>query len=230
MNCNNQLTPTPGVWLFHCHIEWHVVSGLVATFVEAPRVLQETLTVPRDHYDVCAAGHVPVVGNAAAHSVDWLDLSGQNAAKPPLPDGYVASLRLSLQVPLGLTWPLQIYGTGHRGIGLQLPLRSSGCHHRRLVRPGSRPAGPTARLRGQQRRGECVGGCEPHGQRRTCRQFEPGAKKRSNMELGGSKTTLIGTRACHPLIATGGRRPTLPGMVCAQLSMKGNKRTTIARS
>jgi iron transport multicopper oxidase len=24
----------PGVWLFHCHIEWHVVSGLTATFVE----------------------------------------------------------------------------------------------------------------------------------------------------------------------------------------------------
>ena len=24
----------PGVWLFHCHIEWHVDSGLVMTFVE----------------------------------------------------------------------------------------------------------------------------------------------------------------------------------------------------
>lgn len=24
----------PGVWLYHCHIEWHVVSGLTATFVE----------------------------------------------------------------------------------------------------------------------------------------------------------------------------------------------------
>ncbi|KAJ4306691.1 ferroxidase fet3 [Collariella sp. IMI 366227] len=26
----------PGIWLFHCHIEWHVQSGLIATFVESP--------------------------------------------------------------------------------------------------------------------------------------------------------------------------------------------------
>ncbi|OQV07036.1 hypothetical protein CLAIMM_11529 [Cladophialophora immunda] len=31
----------PGVWLFHCHMEWHVETGLVATFVEAPLELQE---------------------------------------------------------------------------------------------------------------------------------------------------------------------------------------------
>ncbi|KAK5106527.1 hypothetical protein LTS08_000646 [Lithohypha guttulata] len=30
----------PGVWLFHCHMEWHSHSGLVATFVEAPLELQ----------------------------------------------------------------------------------------------------------------------------------------------------------------------------------------------
>ncbi|KAG7285084.1 hypothetical protein NEMBOFW57_009704 [Staphylotrichum longicolle] len=26
----------PGVWLFHCHIEWHVEMGLTATIIEAP--------------------------------------------------------------------------------------------------------------------------------------------------------------------------------------------------
>ncbi|KAI5808305.1 multicopper oxidase-domain-containing protein [Pyronema omphalodes] len=25
----------PGVWLFHCHLEWHLLSGLVTTFIEA---------------------------------------------------------------------------------------------------------------------------------------------------------------------------------------------------
>ncbi|KAJ3194032.1 hypothetical protein HK101_003633 [Irineochytrium annulatum] len=30
----------PGVWLFHCHIEWHIVAGLVMQFVEAADVLQ----------------------------------------------------------------------------------------------------------------------------------------------------------------------------------------------
>ena len=24
----------PGVWVFHCHIEWHVQQGLLMTFVE----------------------------------------------------------------------------------------------------------------------------------------------------------------------------------------------------
>lgn len=33
----------PGVWLFHCHMEWHAHSGLKATFVEAPLELQEQL-------------------------------------------------------------------------------------------------------------------------------------------------------------------------------------------
>ncbi|KAH0848220.1 Iron transport multicopper oxidase FET3 [Fonsecaea pedrosoi] len=30
----------PGVWLFHCHMEWHVETGLVATLIEAPLELQ----------------------------------------------------------------------------------------------------------------------------------------------------------------------------------------------
>jgi iron transport multicopper oxidase len=29
----------PGVWLFHCHVEWHVLEGMSATFVEAPSEL-----------------------------------------------------------------------------------------------------------------------------------------------------------------------------------------------
>ncbi|OAL33055.1 hypothetical protein AYO22_00140 [Fonsecaea multimorphosa] len=31
----------PGVWLFHCHMEWHVETGLVATLIEAPLELQQ---------------------------------------------------------------------------------------------------------------------------------------------------------------------------------------------
>ncbi|KAI8844847.1 multicopper oxidase-domain-containing protein [Chytridium lagenaria] len=25
----------PGVWFFHCHIEWHIQAGLAMAFVEA---------------------------------------------------------------------------------------------------------------------------------------------------------------------------------------------------
>ncbi|UZP34867.1 hypothetical protein NXS19_002683 [Fusarium pseudograminearum] len=40
----------PGVWLFHCHIEWHVTSGLIATFVEDPLALQASLELPQNHH------------------------------------------------------------------------------------------------------------------------------------------------------------------------------------
>ncbi|KAH6695486.1 Cupredoxin [Plectosphaerella plurivora] len=78
----------PGVWLFHCHIEWHVTSGLMATFVEAPLDIQKSLILPQDHFDACSAAQIPTQGNAAANTKDLLDLSGQNAPPPPLPAGF----------------------------------------------------------------------------------------------------------------------------------------------
>ena len=39
-----------GVWLFHCHIDWHLVSGLVATMIEDPIAMQKNLTIPQNHY------------------------------------------------------------------------------------------------------------------------------------------------------------------------------------
>jgi iron transport multicopper oxidase len=77
----------PGVWLFHCHIEWHVDSGLIATMIEAPLELQKTLTIPADHYAACEAAGTPHAGNAAGNTVNLLDLTGQNAPPDPLPEG-----------------------------------------------------------------------------------------------------------------------------------------------
>ncbi|PKS11733.1 hypothetical protein jhhlp_001721 [Lomentospora prolificans] len=80
----------PGVWLFHCHIEWHVVSGLVATFIEAPTELQNMITIPKDHLRACTDGNVQTKGNAAGNTRDLLDLSGQNTPPPRLPEGFTA--------------------------------------------------------------------------------------------------------------------------------------------
>ncbi|KAL9074797.1 MAG: hypothetical protein Q9157_004263 [Trypethelium eluteriae] len=80
----------PGVWLYHCHIEWHVDSGLMATMVEAPLVLQETLKIPDNHYQVCRDQNALTQGNAAGNTVDLLDLKGQNLPPAPLPDGFTA--------------------------------------------------------------------------------------------------------------------------------------------
>ena len=82
----------PGVWLFHCHIEWHVDSGLIATMVEAPLEMQRTMKIPEDHYAACAAASpaVPTAGNAAANTIDFFDLEGTNMSPLPLPAGFTA--------------------------------------------------------------------------------------------------------------------------------------------
>ncbi|KAI0832957.1 multicopper oxidase [Hypoxylon sp. FL0890] len=86
----------PGVWLFHCHIEWHVASGLIATMVEAPLDLQKTISIPQDQLDACAAQNIPTVGNAAGNTVNLLDLTGQPSPPPPLPDGFTARGKVAL--------------------------------------------------------------------------------------------------------------------------------------
>ncbi|KAH8706614.1 Cupredoxin [Ilyonectria robusta] len=78
----------PGIWLFHCHIEWHVVSGLIATFVENPLELQKTLTIPDNHLEACKAAGVATTGNAAGNTKDYLDLTGENVPPPRLPAGF----------------------------------------------------------------------------------------------------------------------------------------------
>ncbi|KAF4553480.1 Iron transport multicopper oxidase fetC-like protein [Elsinoe fawcettii] len=80
----------PGVWLFHCHLDWHLVSGLVATMIEAPEEMQKTLTIPEDHLRVCRESGTLTKGNAAGNEKDLFDLSGQNSPPGPLPAGFTA--------------------------------------------------------------------------------------------------------------------------------------------
>jgi iron transport multicopper oxidase len=82
----------PGIWLFHCHIEWHVASGLVATMIEDPVGLQQQLSgkIPKDHLDACKASNQATEGNAAGNTVDLLDLSGENKSPAAPPAGFTA--------------------------------------------------------------------------------------------------------------------------------------------
>ena len=64
----------PGVWLFHCHIEWHVEMGLTATLIEAPDRLAEFI-IPQDHLDICYAMGIPTSGNAAGNA-GWDNTNG----------------------------------------------------------------------------------------------------------------------------------------------------------
>lgn len=69
----------PGVWHFHCHIEYHITSGLMATIVEAPDHLNN-ITIPKDHIDACKKYGMDYRGNAAANTRDPLNLNGQTLA------------------------------------------------------------------------------------------------------------------------------------------------------
>ncbi|KAL3240129.1 ferroxidase FET5 [Nakaseomyces bracarensis] len=78
----------PGVWIFHCHVDWHLEQGLAAIFVESPLILQERETLSQNYLDVCSAAGMPNKGNAAGISEDWLDLTGLPRQPKPLPKGF----------------------------------------------------------------------------------------------------------------------------------------------
>ncbi|POR39497.1 Iron transport multicopper oxidase FET3 [Tolypocladium paradoxum] len=80
----------PGVWVFHCHIDWHLSSGLAMLMIEAPKQIQERTTIPQDHYNVCEAAGVRFKGNAAGNTENFLDLGGQNEQPGWIPGGFTS--------------------------------------------------------------------------------------------------------------------------------------------
>lgn len=68
----------PGIFLFHCHIEWYVEAGLIATMIEAPDVLAATQTIPHNHFESCEDQGIPTKGNAAGNTKNYTDLTGLN--------------------------------------------------------------------------------------------------------------------------------------------------------
>ncbi len=78
----------PGVWLFHCHIEWHVEMGLTATVIEAPDHLQG-MTFPDDHINACKLMGTPYQGNAAGNTENATNTTGFITVPPTTYNGWV---------------------------------------------------------------------------------------------------------------------------------------------
>ena len=77
------------IWLFHCHIEFHVMSGFSATIIEAPEVLvNSNLSIPHNHYKACQAYPMEYRGNAAGNTHDPLNLTGTNTEFSTTDYGY----------------------------------------------------------------------------------------------------------------------------------------------
>ncbi|UZJ54147.1 hypothetical protein CBS101457_003467 [Exobasidium rhododendri] len=53
----------PGVWFVHCHIDWHLSSGLAAVFIEAPDQMN-LLKTPSVLAEQCQMMGMPSTGNA----------------------------------------------------------------------------------------------------------------------------------------------------------------------
>lgn len=89
----------PGVWLFHCHIEWHMPLGMVTTFIEEPRELQNSLkSIPKKHLEICEAQGLST-GEQAAGSTKGVD------DRPGAGSGtYIPSQGLVALVCLVLSW------------------------------------------------------------------------------------------------------------------------------
>ncbi|KAJ2021667.1 ferroxidase fet3, partial [Coemansia sp. S610] len=80
----------PGVWLFHCHIDFHIMLGLQMTFVEAPDKIQSRLKhkVPDAYRENCVAQGIKTTGNALGGS-EVMDLGDQDQLNPsPYPDQF----------------------------------------------------------------------------------------------------------------------------------------------
>lgn len=77
----------PGVWILHCHMEWHVDAGLIATLIEAPLQIQEQEKIDPAMAALCLAQGVPVAGNAGGNTENLFDLSGAVTTCPPNPMG-----------------------------------------------------------------------------------------------------------------------------------------------
>ncbi|KAK9457436.1 multicopper oxidase [Dipodascopsis uninucleata] len=43
----------PGVWFFHCHIDWHLIQGLAIVFIEAPEHIRRREHIPKDFLENC---------------------------------------------------------------------------------------------------------------------------------------------------------------------------------
>lgn len=106
----------PGVWIFHCHIEWHLLQGLAIVLVEDPLSIQASYSqqITQNHLEVCARSNVSTKGNAAGNIEDFYDLRGESVQPKFIPSGFtkkgiIAMTFSCLAGVLGIT-TIVVYG------------------------------------------------------------------------------------------------------------------------
>lgn len=110
----------PGVWFFHCHVDWHLVQGLAAVFIEDPLTLQKRETLTDDYKQICKRIGMANKGNAAGHSDDWLNMNGLPRQSKPLAPGFTLKgyFAFFVSILIGL---LGLYSITQYGLGEVIP-------------------------------------------------------------------------------------------------------------
>ncbi|KAJ1807892.1 ferroxidase fet3 [Coemansia sp. RSA 2599] len=72
----------PGVWVFHCHMQFHNEQGLSLTFIEAPFRINGTIVLPNQLKQNCDIMGIPTQGNAMGRN--GLDLPDEPRGPFPL--------------------------------------------------------------------------------------------------------------------------------------------------
>lgn len=97
----------PGVWFFHCHVDWHLTQGLASVFIENPETLQAREQLHDNYKQICSSCGIKNEGNAAGRSDDWFNLDGLPRQPLPLPEGFTAKGYFAFMVcTLAALWGL----------------------------------------------------------------------------------------------------------------------------
>jgi iron transport multicopper oxidase len=119
----------PGVWLFHCHIEWHVDQGLIATIVEVcintPMTAQKLIKMIGSSRDAADSNH------------SCRPLCGLRCCEPSSPNCWQRGRKYSrtarLDRPTFATWTAAswLHTKRHRSISVLVHCRlpRHGCRH-----------------------------------------------------------------------------------------------------
>lgn len=78
------ISDNPGAWFFHCHIHWHLISGLALVMIKGPEVfMNEIKHIPKDVLQQCRMQGMKTSGNAGGikHSTTNFGNLPQNPLK-----------------------------------------------------------------------------------------------------------------------------------------------------
>lgn len=55
----------PGIWIFHCHVDWHLIQGLAVTFIEDPVAIRDSISVGSNQLNSCRKRGISINGKGS---------------------------------------------------------------------------------------------------------------------------------------------------------------------